>query len=128
MGKIISRKQDKLKYYIDLVGNSKDVIVVPRSDEDEDSVVIMSMKEYKSLTETEYLLASDSNRERLERARKRVEATEILEALHKPMRDKLDIEQLKKEQNFKPIDKAELFQKIDELNIEEPLEDLLAMI
>jgi len=56
------------------------------------------------------------------------EAFEILENLHKPMRDKLNIEQLKKEQNFKPIDKAEFFQKIDELNIEEPLEDLLAMI
>ena len=56
------------------------------------------------------------------------EAFEILETPRKPMCEKLDIEQLKKEQNFKPIDKAELFRKIDELNIEEPLEDLLAMI
>jgi len=36
------------------------------------------MKEYKSLTETEYLLASDANRERLERARKRVEARDAV--------------------------------------------------
>ena len=56
------------------------------------------------------------------------EAIKMIEKLRKPMREKLDIEQLKKEQNFKPIDKAEFFQKIDELNIEEPLEDLLAMI
>ena len=52
----------------------------------------------------------------------------VIDALDKPMRDKLDIEQLKKEQGFKPINKVEFFQKIDELNIEEPLEDLLAMI
>ena len=54
------------------------------------------------------------------------EAFAMLDALRKPMRDKLNIEQVKKEQNFKPIDKDELFRKIDELNIEEPLEDLLA--
>ncbi len=74
----LSSLQNKLKYYIDLVGNSKDVIVVPRNDEEDDSVVIISMQEYKSLTETEYLLASDTNRERLERARKRVEARDAV--------------------------------------------------
>ena len=56
------------------------------------------------------------------------EAFAILDNLRKAMLEKLDIEQLKKEQNFKPINKAEFFKKIDELNIEEPLEDLLAMI
>ena len=70
--------QEKLKYYIDLVSNSKDAIAVSESEEDEDAVVIISMKEYKSLTETDYLLASNTNRERLERARKRVEARETI--------------------------------------------------
>jgi len=70
--------QEKLKYYIDLVSNSKDAIVVSESAEEDDAVVIISMKEYKSLTETDYLLASNTNRERLERARKRVEAREAI--------------------------------------------------
>ena len=52
----------------------------------------------------------------------------IIKRLSKPMRKKTDIEALKKEQNFKPIDKNKLFKQMDELNIEEPLEELLAMI
>jgi len=52
----------------------------------------------------------------------------VLERLSKPIRKKLNIEELKKEQNFKPIDKAHFFKKIEELNIEEPIEDLLKMI
>ena len=52
----------------------------------------------------------------------------ILERLAKPMRKKLSIEQLKKEQNFKPINKKAFFKKLDALEIEEPIEDLIAMI
>lgn len=53
---------------------------------------------------------------------------DIIQKLSKPMRKKLDIEELKKEQNFKPINKLDFFSKIDELNVEEPLEDLIRMI
>ena len=53
---------------------------------------------------------------------------DIIKKLSKPMRKRIDVEELKKEQNFKPINKEEFFKKIDELNIEEPLEDLLRMI
>lgn len=52
----------------------------------------------------------------------------VLEQLQKPMRKTLDIEQLKREQQFQAIDKKALFEKIDSLNIEEPIEDLLRMI
>lgn len=48
--------------------------------------------------------------------------------LNKPLRKKLDIEKLKKEQNFKPIDKNSFFKKMDDLNIQEPIEELLQMI
>jgi len=41
---------------------------------------------------------------------------------------KLSIEQLKKEQDFKPIDKKAFFKKLDTLEIKEPIEDLIAMI
>ncbi len=53
---------------------------------------------------------------------------EVLRALAKPMRTKLSIEELKKEQNFQPVDKKEFFKKIDELDVEESIEELLAMI
>ena len=53
---------------------------------------------------------------------------ETIEILKKPMRKKLDVETLKKEQNFTPIDKKVFFQKIDELNIKESIDDLLTMI
>ncbi|MFK7948476.1 MAG: hypothetical protein AB8G11_12870 [Saprospiraceae bacterium] len=44
------------------------------------------------------------------------------------MRKTLSIKQLKKEQNFKPINKKAFFQKLDALEIEEPIEGLIAMI
>jgi hypothetical protein len=44
------------------------------------------------------------------------------------MRKTLSIEQLKKEQNFKPINKKAFFQKLDALKIEEPIDDLISMI
>lgn len=52
----------------------------------------------------------------------------MLERLAKPMRKTLDIEQLKKEQGFQPINKKQFFQQLDDLEIEEPIEELLAMI
>jgi hypothetical protein len=52
----------------------------------------------------------------------------ILHHLAKPMRKTLSIEQLKKEQNFKPINKKAFFQKLDALKIEEPIDDLISMI
>jgi len=54
--------------------------------------------------------------------------SEILKRLEKPMRKKTDIEEIKQEQNFKPINKEAFFKKIEELNIEDPLEKLIEMI
>ena len=56
------------------------------------------------------------------------EAKEVIQSLNKPMRKRLDIEELKRSQNFKPIDKESFFQKMDELNIKESIDDLLKMI
>jgi len=51
-----------------------------------------------------------------------------LNGLVKPTREKLDIEIIKQEQNFQSINADEFFKELENLNIEEPLEDLLKMI
>jgi hypothetical protein len=53
---------------------------------------------------------------------------DILEQLAKPIRPYFDLEEMKREQGYQPINKAELEELIKELDIQEPLEDLLAIL
>jgi hypothetical protein len=46
----------------------------------------------------------------------------------RPMRDVIDLEALKKEQNWKPTSAATMQQLAVEINIQEPIEDLIKMI
>ncbi len=48
--------------------------------------------------------------------------------LVKPTRSKTNVDQLVKEQGYKGVDKAKVDQLIEEINIEEPIEDLLKML
>ena len=52
----------------------------------------------------------------------------ILMEIVKPIREKLDIEQLKKEQNYQGFDKEEVDRLIKEIDLQEPIEELLKMI
>ncbi len=53
---------------------------------------------------------------------------EMLKKLAKPIRKKVDLEELKRKQNWKPIDREEFDRLVREIDIQEPLEQLLADI
>jgi len=60
----ISSFRKRLKHYFNLVIESSEVLIVPGPGTD-DGIVIISLKEYTALTETSYLLSSETNRNRL---------------------------------------------------------------
>ena len=60
----VSQFRNNMKKYLDVFSLSTEVLIVSRA-QDEEAVVILSMKEYKALIETSYLLSTDKNRKRL---------------------------------------------------------------
>lgn len=53
---------------------------------------------------------------------------DILRQLNKPIKKKLNLDEVKRDQNFQEIDKDEFKKLIREADIREPLEELLQMV
>lgn len=48
------------------LGETEDVLIIPRNNNEDDAVVVISIKEYNALIETSHLMSTKANRNRLE--------------------------------------------------------------
>lgn len=65
---------------------------------------------------------------KLEEEVEAIQQEEVFWRAIKPLRKSITVEQMIKEQNYKPIERDEFFKMVDELEIEESIEELLAML
>lgn len=63
--------------------------------------------------------------EKLEEIRRK---EELIAQITRPMKKTLDVEEMKREQNWKPIDREEWDRLVKDLDIQEPIEELLALL
>ena len=84
---------------------------------------IMSLKKEQSLEKIESEITILKAKEA-----KITEQEAAFKAAIKPIRKTISVEEMVKEQNYKPIKREDFYQKVAKLQIEEPLEDLLKML
>lgn len=61
----VSNFRSNLKTHLDEVSKNSEIIIIPRNNDENEAIVVMSIAEYNSIVETEYLLSSESNRKKL---------------------------------------------------------------
>lgn len=64
----LSELRKNMKRHFDEVTDSMETIAISRNNKEEEAVIIMSLKEYNSLKETNYLLSTQTNRYRLNKS------------------------------------------------------------
>ncbi len=64
----ISAFRTNIEKYFDHVSATEDTLIIPRNSNEDDAVVVISIKEYNGLTETAHLMSTGANRRRLERS------------------------------------------------------------
>lgn len=69
----VSNFRANLKTHLDEVSENSDIIVIPRNNKESDAIVVMSISEYNSIKETEYLLESQANAKRLHESLSQIE-------------------------------------------------------
>ena len=67
-----------MKSIFDSVDANKDILIVPRVG-DKEAIVIMTLSEYNSMAETEYLLSTESNRTVIQKAISELDNNEVTE-------------------------------------------------
>jgi len=67
----------KLKSFMDNVFNNKEALIITRKNNE--NVVMISLEEYNSLMETNYLLATKANDERLESSLRKARGGNVFE-------------------------------------------------
>lgn len=55
-------------------------------------------------------------------------SSDELQNLFKPVNSRFDLDEIIEQQGYEPVDKAEFDRLINEINIQEPVEELLAML
>jgi antitoxin YefM len=61
----VSNFRTNLKTHLDEVSSNSEIILIPRNNNEKDAVVVMSISDYNSMVETEYLMSSKENKKQL---------------------------------------------------------------
>jgi len=64
----MSALRKNMKNYFDEVIATEDILIIPRNNNEDDALVVISIKEYNVLTETAHLISTEANRKRLEKS------------------------------------------------------------
>ena len=67
-----------MKSYFDSIDDNKEILIVPRKGKKE-AIVIMTLSEYNSMVETDYLLSTEANRKSLEKSLSELDNKEVTE-------------------------------------------------
>lgn len=87
----------------------------------------LDSRKYKLIQEI-MKLDNEEALSKLEEEVESIQQEEVFWTAIKPLRKTITLEQMIKEQNYKPIEKDEFFKMVDELEIEESIEELLSML